>query len=244
MKKDSLNQREVDQFDTRAQEWWDHEGFFKPLHQMNPCRIQIIKEIICKKFDRDPSSSRPFEGLHLLDIGCGGGLLAEPLCRLGGHVTGIDAGQENIKVAQAHATHRGLSITYHNETAESFVGRGQTFDGVISLEVLEHLGSIPPFVKACKDLLNPQGVLIYSTLNRTPLSFLNAIVAGEYILKWLPKGTHDWRKFLRPSEIAQHLKQFALKVEAFMGMTYDPFMGEWTPSEKIHTNYFTVASHV
>lgn len=239
----SVQPEEVAQFEAEASEWWNPQGFFKPLHHMNPCRLGIIKDHLCAHFKRDANAPLPLEGLNILDIGCGGGLLTEPLTRLGATVTGIDAGEKNIHAAQKHADAMGLSIDYHATTAEAFALEGKTFDCVISLEVLEHLAQIPPFLEACQDLLSPSGTLILSTLNRTARSFLGAIVAGEYILRWLPVGTHDWKKFLRPSEVARLLEEQNLSVQSFKGMAYKPITGEWVATEELDINYFTMATH-
>jgi len=239
----SMDPEEISQFDSKAEAWWDPEGVFKPLHGMNPCRLQILKNHLCQHFGKDPKIGKPLSGLTILDIGCGGGLLAEPLARLGAHVTGIDAGDHNIRIAKEHAQAMGLEITYHTLTAESFLSHQQQFDAVISLEVLEHLAAIDPFLEACKKLLKPQGTLILSTLNRTMKSFLGAIVGGEYILRWLPRGTHDWKKFIRPSELSKHLRKQALAVHSLVGMAYHPLVKEWAETQNLDINYFCMAGH-
>ena len=241
--KTTIDREELAQFEAQADTWWDMRGPFKPLHKMNPCRIRILKTYLCDHFGRNSSDKRPLEGLEILDIGCGGGILAEPLARLGAKLTGIDAGEKNINVAKNHAQTTGLSIEYHATTAEDFAQNGQKFDAVISLEVLEHLASIPTFVGACRDLLKPEGVLVLSTLNRTLKSFLGAIVAGEYILRWLPRGTHDWRKFLRPSELAAHLSSHDLEIKHLTGIVHRPLMGEWEETRSLDINYFAMAGH-
>jgi len=239
----SVDPEEVLQFDRNADAWWDPEGIFKPLHGMNPCRIQILKNHLCTHFNKNPFDAKPLAGISILDIGCGGGLLTEPLTRLGATVTGLDAGASNIAIAEAHAEAMGLSIVYHAKTAEIFAAEGHQYDCVLSLEVLEHLASIPSFLNACKKLLKPKGTLVLSTLNRTLKSFLGAVVMGEYVLKWLPRGTHDWKKFLRPSELATLLKHERLVVSSFVGMVYDPFIGEWKETRSIDINYFAMITH-
>ncbi len=239
----SLDPEEVLQFDQEAEAWWDPNGIFKPLHEMNPCRLHIIKNYLCDYFNRAYAEKKPLAGLKILDIGCGGGLLTEPLARLGATVTGLDAGIRSIETARCHAQAMEIDIAYHAMTAEAFVDMGHQFDCVISLEVLEHLASIPPFLKACQKLLNPQGTLILSTLNRTPKSFLGAIVAGEYILKWLPRGTHDWKKFIKPSELAGYLSAQGLAVKSFTGMAYDIFSSTWRHTQRLDINYFCMAEN-
>ncbi|MBM3610952.1 MAG: bifunctional 2-polyprenyl-6-hydroxyphenol methylase/3-demethylubiquinol 3-O-methyltransferase UbiG [Alphaproteobacteria bacterium] len=238
----SFDHEEVTRFNQQAHAWWDVTGPFKPLHQMNPCRLRIIKNALCHHFNRDTSALRPLEGLHLLDVGCGGGLLTEPLTRLGATMTGIDAGGEAILVARTHADQMGLSIHYEQTTLEDFSKEAEPFDGIISFELLEHLKELPPFFAALKALTKPKGLVILSTLNRTPISFLGAIIAGEYLLKWVPKGTHTWSKFVRPAELAQYLEKEGFSIQKFFGMTYKPLTNEWQESQAISMNYGVMAA--
>jgi 2-polyprenyl-6-hydroxyphenyl methylase/3-demethylubiquinone-9 3-methyltransferase len=231
---------EVKRFNDQAHAWWDPKGVFKPLHQMNPCRLRIIKNALCQHFDRDNTGVRPLEGLHLLDVGCGGGLLSEPLSRLGATVTGLDASGDAILVARQHADLQGLSIQYDHKTVEEFAKENHAFDGIVSFELLEHLKELPPFFDALKKLIKPEGLVILSTLNRTPASFLGAIVGGEYILKWIPKGTHTWSKFIRPAELARHLEHAGFSVQNFFGMSLNVLKNEWSESENLSINYGVV----
>lgn len=233
----AFDQEEVKRFNQQAHTWWDPTGPFKPLHHMNPCRLRIIKNALCHHFKRDPSALYPLEGLHLLDVGCGGGLLTEPLTRLGATMTGIDASGEGILVARTHADQMSLSIQYEQTTLEDFAKETVAFDGVISFELLEHLPDLPSFFSALKAVLKPKGIVILSTLNRTPASFLGAIVGGEYLLKWIPKGTHTWSKFIRPAELAHHLEQVGFSLQSFFGTEYKPFTNEWKESQNLSMNY-------
>ena len=238
----TIDPEEVGQFNDLANQWWDLEGPFKPLHKMNPCRLGFLKRILCDFFKTDPKSAQPLEGLSILDIGCGGGLITEPLCRLGAQVTGIDAGEDNIRAAQAHAEAMGLDITYQCTTAEALAEQGLQFDAVISLEVVEHVANVGAFIGACSALTKPEGLLTLSTLNRTPKSFLGAIVAGEYILKWLPKGTHDWKRFIKPSELTRMVESQGLELHTLQGMSYNPLMKAWKETPDVDINYFLVAT--
>ncbi len=236
MKKQTIDQYEIDQFNRHADQWWQPDGIFKPLHQMNPCRLAFIKKEICEKFNRSPDMPAPLEGLKILDAGCGGGILTEPLARLGAIVTGIDAGDKNIEVAQKHANDQNLKITYEIGTPADLEIKNK-FDVVISLEVIEHVADIQSYLNACTELVNKEGLLILSTLNRTPLSYIGAIALGEYILKWVPKGTHDWHKFVKPGELATFLAKENFSIKHMQGMGYNPLSKQWSLSDRLDINY-------
>ena len=196
----TINPAEVAKFEAMATEWWDLEGKFKPLHMLNPCRLDYINEQIAIEFNKDLTQNLPFKGLRILDIGCGGGLLCEPMARLGASVVGADAASGNIPVAQIHARQSKLEIDYRHTTAEALAKRGEKFDVVLNMEVVEHVAGPTTYLLACQKLLKPGGLHICSTLNRNPKSFLFAIIGAEWVMRWLPKGTHDWNKFITPDE--------------------------------------------
>lgn len=238
----TIDSAEVRQFNDIAAQWWDESGPLKPLHQLTPARMGYIKKQLCDHFDRDTESFAPFTGLSVADIGCGGGLVAEPLCRLGADVTGVDAGEENIKVARLHAAQQGLEIDYQATTVEKLAATGKKFDIVTALEVIEHVANPALFLASCCKLVKKNGVLILSTLNRTPKAFMLGIVAAEYILRWLPTGTHEWKKFVKPSELARPLTQQGLTVTDISGLIYNPFTRQFSISQTdIDVNYLMVA---
>lgn len=218
----TVDSDEVARFSAMAAEWWDPAGKFRPLHKFNPVRLAYIRDAICRRLGRDPETARALEGVSVLDIGCGGGLLAEPIARMGADVLGVDASERNVKTATAHAAESGTRVEYRAATAEQLAAEGRTFDVVLAMEILEHVADVDLFLKSCAALLKPDGVLFFATLNRTPKSYLMGIVGAEYILRWLPPGTHDWRKFLRPSEIAAGVRAHGLAVKELTGMTYNP----------------------
>jgi 2-polyprenyl-6-hydroxyphenyl methylase/3-demethylubiquinone-9 3-methyltransferase len=220
-----------------AAEWWDPNGKFRPLHRLGPVRLAYIRDKLSRHFGRDTRSLRPFEGLRVLDIGCGGGLIAEPLARLGAEVTAVDASDENIAVARAHAVESGLAIDYRASTAEELAAAGEQFDVVLALEVLEHVADRDGFLAACAALVKPGGALIVATLNRTPQSYLLAIVGAEYVLGWLPRGTHDWNKFIRPSELAATVRRCGLELRDFSGVGYSPIADSWRIVRDLGVNY-------
>ncbi|MEA1677307.1 bifunctional 2-polyprenyl-6-hydroxyphenol methylase/3-demethylubiquinol 3-O-methyltransferase UbiG [Nitrospirillum sp. BR 11163] len=213
----------MQRFSAIAAEWWDEAGKFRPLHKLNPVRLEYLRDRICAHFGRDPLAPRPLTGLRLVDIGCGGGLLSEPLARMGADVVGIDAAERNVKTAATHAMETGTPVDYRHTTAEDLVAAGETFDAVLSLEVVEHVADVPLFLDSLAALMKPEGLLVMATLNRTPKSYLMAIIGAEYVLRWLPRGTHDWRKFLKPSELAAGLRATGLTVREVMGLIYSPF---------------------
>jgi len=231
----TVDQGEIEKFEAMASEWWDLEGKFKPLHMLNPCRLEYITRQIAAEFDRDLSASKPFEGIRLLDIGCGGGLLCEPMVRLGATVVGADAAERNIPVAQIHAEQSGLEIDYRHTTAEALAEDGEQFDVVLNMEVIEHV--------AVHDLLKPGGLHICSTINRNPKSFAMAIVGAEYVMRWLPKGTHEWHKFITPDELYALLEKAGLTPVDRKGFKFNPLMWSWKISDNdLSVNYVTAST--
>jgi 2-polyprenyl-6-hydroxyphenyl methylase/3-demethylubiquinone-9 3-methyltransferase len=233
---------EIERFARLAGEWWDPAGPFRPLHRFNPTRLAYIRERLLAHFGRDERSVAPFRGLRLLDIGCGGGLVAEPMARLGFAVTGIDAARENVEAARAHASEIGLPIEYRLAAAEELAAAGEQFDAVLGLEIVEHVADRDAFLAAAAALVRPGGAAIFATLNRTPKAWALAIVGAEYVLRWLPAGTHDWSKFVRPSELVGGLRRAGLAVADLAGMEYDPFSGEWSRSKNLDVNYAAFAT--
>lgn len=235
----SVDAREVAQFNALAEEWWDPDGPFKPLHALNPVRLDYIADRIAVHHGRNRARGRPFEDLRLLDVGCGGGLVCEPMARLGAQVTGVDAAAKNIGVARHHADQAGLDIDYRHGTAEAM--QGERFDVVLALEIVEHVADVPAFLEALHQRCAPGGLLIMSTLNRTSRSFLFAILGAEYVLRLLPRGTHDWRKFIQPEELADHLRQARFQPGHERGMTLLPGSGRWRLSGDLSVNYLISA---
>ena len=240
--KSSVDPEEVERFSRIAAEWWDPKGKFAPLHRFNPVRLAFIREQALARFGRDPAARRPFEGLRLLDIGCGGGLLCEPMCRLGFAVTGVDASERNIGTAAAHAADQGLAIDYRASTAERLLAEGEgPFDVILNMEVIEHVADPGDFLRTCGRLLAPGGLMVVATLNRTLKAFALAKVGAEYVLRWLPAGTHDWRKFLKPEELRGFLAGEPLELEGPFGVAYDSLSGRWSRSSDVDGNYRMVA---
>lgn len=237
----SVDPDEVARFAAQAEAWWDPEGQFRPLHRLNPTRLRFIRDRVCAHLGRDPLAPRPLAGLRVLDVGCGGGLACEPLARLGAQVTGIDAAPESIRIATQHAAEGGLDIDYRNRSAEDLAAAGESFDLVLNLEVVEHVADLAAFLDACAALVAPGGASVIATLNRTAKSYLLAIVGAEYLLRWLPRGTHDWRKFVRPSELAAHLRRAGLTVAEMTGVAYNPLSDAWRLSRDLEVNYMVFA---
>ncbi|TBN39841.1 bifunctional 2-polyprenyl-6-hydroxyphenol methylase/3-demethylubiquinol 3-O-methyltransferase UbiG [Paracoccus subflavus] len=238
----SIDPAEIAKFEAMAAEWWDPRGKFRPLHLMNPLRLDYIADQIAAEFGRDRRSLRPFEGLRVLDIGCGGGLVAEPMARLGAGVVGADAAEANIAVARLHAEQQGLSIDYRATTAEAMAAEGERFDAVLALEIVEHVADPTAFVATCRNLVRPGGLVILSTLNRTAKSFAAAIVGAEWILRWLPRGTHDWNRFITPAELAAMAAAAGLTVEDRRGMVFNPLTFGWSLSGRdLAVNYILTA---
>ncbi|MDT8857668.1 bifunctional 2-polyprenyl-6-hydroxyphenol methylase/3-demethylubiquinol 3-O-methyltransferase UbiG [Paracoccaceae bacterium Fryx2] len=238
----TIDPAEVAKFEAMAAEWWNPHGKFKPLHQMNPCRLDYITTQIAAEFDRDLSAPHPFAGLRLLDIGCGGGLLSEPMARLGADVVGADAAARNIPVAELHAKQSGLAIDYRHTSAEALAAAGEQFDVVLNMEVVEHVSDPLAYLTACRALLKPGGLMICSTLNRNPKSFAMAIVGAEWVMRWLPKGTHDWRKFITPAELADLIARAGLHQVDAKGMVFNPVTWSWSLSARdLSVNYVTAS---
>ncbi|MCW3781431.1 bifunctional 2-polyprenyl-6-hydroxyphenol methylase/3-demethylubiquinol 3-O-methyltransferase UbiG [Defluviimonas salinarum] len=228
----TVDPAEVAKFEAMAAEWWDPHGKFKPLHMMNPVRLDYITRQIAAEFGRDLASERPFDGLRLLDIGCGGGLLSEPMARLGATVIGADAAARNIPVAQLHAEAQGLGIDYRHTTAEALAVAGEVFDVVLAMEIVEHVADPQEFVTTCRELLKPGGLMIASTINRNTKSFLAAIIGAEWVMRWLPKGTHDWAKFITPDELAGQMRKAGLDPVDRKGFVFNPVSWQWSISDR------------
>lgn len=238
----TIDDGEIAKFEAMAAEWWDLNGKFKPLHMLNPCRLDYITTQIAGEFDRDLASDKPFDGLRLLDIGCGGGLLAEPMARLGAEVIGADAAAGNIPVARIHAEQSGLDIDYRHTTAEDMAAAGEKFDVVLNMEVVEHVASPIDYLRACHDLLKPGGLHICSTINRNPKSYVMAIVGAEHIMRWLPKGTHEWSKFITPDELFDLMRQAGLEPVDRKGFVFNPLTWDWKLSDRdLSVNYVTAS---
>jgi 2-polyprenyl-6-hydroxyphenyl methylase/3-demethylubiquinone-9 3-methyltransferase len=238
----TVDPAEIAKFEAMAADWWDPHGKFRPLHMLNPCRLDYIVDQIAAEFGRDPKAPRPFEGLRLLDIGCGGGLLSEPMARLGAAVVGVDAAARNIPVARLHAEQSELAIDYRHGTAEALAEAGERFDVVLTMEVVEHVPDPAGYLAACRTLLRPGGLMVCSTINRNPKSWLFAIVGAEQVLRWLPKGTHDWRRFLTPDELFGLLAAAGLRPVDRKGFVFDPLGWRWRISDRdLSVNYVTTS---
>ncbi|MEI4485319.1 bifunctional 2-polyprenyl-6-hydroxyphenol methylase/3-demethylubiquinol 3-O-methyltransferase UbiG [Frigidibacter sp. MR17.14] len=238
----TVDPAEVAKFEAMAADWWNPHGKFKPLHLMNPCRLDYITTQIAGEFGRDLSAPAPFAGLRVLDIGCGGGLLSEPMARLGAEVVGADAAERNIPVARIHADQSGLAIDYRHTTAEALAAAGERFDVVLNMEVVEHVADPPSYLRACHDLLKPGGLMLCSTLNRNSKSFLMAIIGAEWVMRWLPKGTHDWQKFITPEELYGLLRGAGMEPVDRQGMVFNPVSWSWSLSERdLSVNYVTAS---
>ncbi len=224
----TVDSAEIERFSRIADEWWSPTGKFAPLHRLNPVRIGYIRDRAAAHWQRDALSGRPLEGLSLLDIGCGGGLLSEPMSRLGAQVTGIDAGERNVAVARLHAERQELSVDYRQETAEQLAATGQKFDIVLALEIVEHVADVGLFLESCCKLVKPGGLFFLSTLNRTAKAWALAIAGAEYVLGWLPRGTHDWKKFLKPSEVVRGLRAGSIDPQEIVGVVYAPLSRTWS----------------
>ncbi|WP_196260621.1 bifunctional 2-polyprenyl-6-hydroxyphenol methylase/3-demethylubiquinol 3-O-methyltransferase UbiG [Pelagibacterium limicola] len=233
----TINPDEIGKFHKMAEEWWNPTGKFKPLHKFNPVRLAYIREKAISHFDRDTNSLRPFEGLTILDIGCGGGLLCEPMARLGATVVGADAGEKNIAVARIHAEQSGLDIDYRATTAEALAEAGARFDIVLNMEVVEHVADVPLYLESCANLVKPGGLMFLATINRTARAYALAILGAEYVLGWLPKGTHQYEKFLTPDEIVSITRRHGLKKIDETGVSFSPLRNEWGRSRDMAVNY-------
>ena len=231
----TVNHEEIQKFSKLADEWWDVSGKFKPLHMFNPVRIEYILEKTSRHFETR-EKKQPLKGLKFLDIGCGGGLISEPMCRLGAEVTGIDASLKNIKIAESHAKKNNLKINYLNTSPEKLT-ENEKFDVVLNLEIVEHVEDVDLYFKSCAKLLKKNGLMFTATLNRTFVSFVKAIIGAEYILRWLPIGTHDWNKFLKPKEIEEKINNLNFSIQEVKGLAFNPFTQKWKKSEDLSVNY-------
>lgn len=237
----TIDAAEVAQFAAIADEWWDPKGKFKPLHKFNPTRLAYLRDRIGAHFSKNAAAS-PFAGLRVLDIGCGGGLLCEPMARLGATVVGADAAEQNVKVAAVHAEQSGLSIDYRHTTAEALAAAGERFDIVLNMEVVEHVADINLFMAACAAMVKPGGVMVTATINRTLKAFALAIVGAEYVLGWVPRGTHHYDKFVKPSELAAALRLTGMAITEYTGVSYNPLADEWRLGKDLDVNYMAFAT--
>jgi len=238
----SIDPAEVAKFSAIAAEWWDPAGKFAPLHKFNPVRLSFIRDQVAAHFGRDARSLHPFEGLSLLDIGCGGGLLSEPMARLGFAVTGADASERNIGTARAHAAQSGLAIDYRAASAETLVAEGRSFDVVLNMEVVEHVADVAGYLGACTALVKPGGITVVATLNKTLKSLALAKIGAEYVLGWLPRGTHDWNRFIPPAELKASLEESGLTILKIQGVSFDLLGWDWKLSADVDVNYMVVGA--
>ncbi len=238
----TVDPSEIAKFEAMAAEWWDENGKFKPLHMLNPCRLDYITSQIAGEFDRNLSDPTPFMGLRILDIGCGGGLLSEPMARLGADVVGADAAERNIPVARIHAEQSGLTIDYRHTTAEALADANEQFDVVLNMEVVEHVASPIDYLTACQRLLKPGGLHVCSTINRNAKSYMMAIIGAEHVMRWLPKGTHEWNKFITPDELYDLLRDAGLDPVDRKGFVFNPITWSWKLSDRdLSVNYVTAS---
>src|SRR3984957_14361646 len=238
----SIASAEIDRFSQHAEDWWNPDGAFRPLHRLNPLRVEYVRDRACAHFGRVAQTRHSLKGLKILDVGCGGGLLAEPLARLGGDVTGIDASKETIAVARDHAKAMRLDIDYRVSSVEELAKKKIRYDLITALEVIEHVADVDSFMAALAKSLKPGGLLAMSTLNRTPKSFLLGIVAAEYVLGWIPRGTHEWKKFIRPSELVRRLEENGLQAQDLTGLIFNPLRGAFElRKDDLDVNYMVTA---
>ena len=237
----TVNDEEVKKFSDLAEQWWDPSGQFKPLHKFNPVRLAYIREQVLAHFALDGTKRHPFEGMKFLDIGCGGGLLCEPMARLGADVTGADASERNIGIAKVHAEQSGLDIKYLTTTSEALAAKGEQFDVVLNMEVVEHVADVPLYLKSCSALVKPGGLMFIATINRTAKAYALAIVGAEYVLGWLPKGTHSFSKFLTPEEIISIISRHSMSIRDKCGVSFNPLHDQWRKSRDMAVNYMLLA---
>ena len=239
----TIDPAEVAYYRRLAEQWWDERGPFWPLHRLNRLRVSYLREAICRHFGRDPSSSRPLEGLRILDIGCGGGILSESMARLGARVHGIDVVERNIHIARQHAFRSRLDIDYEEITVEQLAARRHSYDVVLNMEVVEHVANLPEFMAPCCELVADDGITFIATINRNPLAWLVAIIGAEYVLRWLPRGTHHWRKLVKPGELKALLSAGGLQVRDATGVRVNPFNRRFSLTESLRINYMLSATH-
>ena len=233
----TINQKEIEKFSKMADEWWDPSGKFKPLHKFNPIRIKYIKESIIEEFNLKDADSVPLKGIKILDIGCGGGLLSEPMCRLGADVTGIDASSKNIEIAKIHAEKNNLKIKYICTSPEKI--KDTQYDVILNMEIIEHVENVDLFLKSSVNLLNKKSLMFVATLNKTLKSYLFAIIGAEYILRWLPIGTHEWEKFVKPKDLEDILTSHGMKLIKTDGVKFNPILDKWSLSKDTSINYIS-----
>jgi len=240
-KRTTIDEAEVERFSAMAAEWWNPSGKFRPLHKFNPVRLAYIRDQVAARFGRDPNAAWPFEGLRFLDIGCGGGLLCEPMARLGATVVGVDPSETNVEVARLHAAESRVTIDYRASTAEDLADAGEKFDVVLNMEVVEHVADVGLFVARCAEMVKPGGLMFVATINRTMKAWGLAIVGAEYVLGWLPKGTHQYEKLVRPEELDKALTDAGMTIADRTGVTYNPFADRWQRSKDMDVNYMLLA---
>lgn len=237
----TIDTAEVERFSAMAAEWWNPNGKFRPLHKFNPIRLAYIRDQVAARFGRDPREARPFQGLRFLDIGCGGGLLCEPMARLGAEVVGVDPSENNIEVARLHAAESRVNIDYRATTAEALADAGEKFDVVLNMEVVEHVADVGLFVSRCAEMVKPGGIMFVATINRTLKALGLAIVGAEYVLRWLPRGTHQYGKLVRPDELEKALADAGMAIIDRSGVTYNPLADQWQRSKDMDVNYMVLA---
>jgi len=240
-RRSTIDTGEIERFSALAQEWWNPNGKFRPLHKFNPVRLAYIRDHVAAQFGRDARAAKPFEGLRFLDIGCGGGLLCEPMARLGAEVVGADASATNIEVARLHAAESGVDIDYRAETAEALAEQGEKFDVILNMEVVEHVADVGLFIEKCAEMLKPGGIMFVATINRTLKALGLAIIGAEYVLRWLPRGTHQYGKLVRPEELERALSGAGLVTRDRTGVVYNPLTDRWQRSRDMDVNYMVLA---
>lgn len=238
----TIDQAEVDRFTAMAAEWWNPSGKFKPLHKFNPVRIRYIRDKAAAHFGRDANSHKPLEGLRVLDIGCGGGLLSEPMARMGATVIGADASERNIGIASTHAAQTGVNVDYRAVTAEQLASEGEKFDIILNMEVVEHVADVDFFITTCASMVKPGGMMFVATINRTMKAMALAIIGAEHVLRWLPKGTHQYEKLVRPEELEKPLTASGMQIDERTGVFFNPLMNQWNLSKDMDVNYMMLAT--
>ncbi len=238
----TIDQAEVDRFTAMAAEWWNPSGKFKPLHKFNPVRIRYIRDKAAAHFGRDANSHKPLEGLRVLDIGCGGGLLSEPMARMGATVIGADASERNIGIASTHAAQTGVTVDYRAVTAEQLASEGEKFDIILNMEVVEHVADVDFFITTCASMVKPGGMMFVATINRTMKAMALAIIGAEHVLRWLPKGTHQYEKLVRPEELEKPLTASGMQIDERTGVFFNPLMNQWNLSKDMDVNYMMLAT--